>query len=64
MLREGKAMSEMISLEEARALVLSHVRPLPVETVPVLEAVGRVAATDLGPVDNVEQALNIIFKAH
>ena len=40
-------MSEMISLEEARALVLSHVRPLPVETVPVLEAVGRVAATDL-----------------
>ena len=47
MLREGKAMSEMISLEEARALVLSHVRPLPVETVPVLEAVGRVAAADL-----------------
>ena len=41
-------MSEMISLEEARALVLSHVRPLPVETVPVLEAVGRVAAADLG----------------
>ena len=40
-------MSEMISLEEARTLVLSHVRPLPVETVPVLEAVGRVAATDL-----------------
>ena len=40
-------MSEMISLEEARALVLSHVRPLPVETVPVLEAVGRVAAADL-----------------
>ena len=47
MLREGKAMSEMISLEEARTLVLSHVRPLPVETVPVLEAVGRVAAADL-----------------
>lgn len=40
-------MSEMISLEEARTLVLSHVRPLPVETVPVLEAVGRVAAADL-----------------
>ena len=40
-------MSEMISLEEARALVLSHVRPLPVETVPVLEAVGRVATADL-----------------
>ena len=40
-------MSEMISLEEARALVLSHVGPLPVETVPVLEAVGRVAAADL-----------------
>ena len=40
-------MSEMISLEEARTLVLSHVRPLPVETVPVLGAVGRVAAADL-----------------
>ena len=31
-------MPEMISLEEARALVLSHAAPLPVETVPVLEA--------------------------
>ena len=40
-------MPEMISLEEARALVLSHAAPLPVETVPVLEAVGRVAAADL-----------------
>ena len=47
---EGKGcatMPEMISLEEARALVLSHAAPLPVETVPVLEAVGCVAAADL-----------------
>lgn len=40
-------MKEMISLEEARELVLAHVEPLLVETVPVLEAVGRVAATPL-----------------
>ena len=45
-------MPEMISLEEARALVLSHAAPLPVETVPVLEAVGRVAAAGLkGDID-------------
>ena len=41
-------MPEMISLEEARALVLSHAAPLPVETVPVLEAVGRVAVISIG----------------
>ncbi|WP_080800073.1 molybdopterin molybdotransferase MoeA [Arabiibacter massiliensis] len=40
-------MPEMISLEEARALVLAQVKALPAETVPVLEAVGRVAAADL-----------------
>lgn len=40
-------MEEMISLEEARELVLSHVEPLPIETVPVLDAVGRVSADDL-----------------
>ena len=40
-------MKEMISLEEARELVLANVDPLPQETVPVLEAVGRVAAEDL-----------------
>lgn len=40
-------MPEMISVEEARALVLSRVEALSVETVPVLEAVGRVAAADL-----------------
>lgn len=40
-------MPEMISLEEARALVLAHVSALPIETVPVLDAVGRVAAADL-----------------
>ncbi len=40
-------MPEMISLEEARDLVLAHVAATPVETVPVLDAVGRVAAADL-----------------
>ena len=40
-------MAEMISLEEARELVQSQVAPLPVETVGLLDAVGRVAADDL-----------------
>ncbi len=40
-------MKEMISLEEARELVLSRVEPLPVESVPLLDAVGRVSACDL-----------------
>lgn len=40
-------MPEMISVEEARALVLSRVSVLPAETVPVLDAAGRVAAADL-----------------
>lgn len=40
-------MQEMISLEEAQRLVLSHVEALPIETVPLLDAVGRVAAADL-----------------
>ena len=40
-------MKEMISVEEARELVLSKVRALPMETVPVLEMVGRVSASDL-----------------
>ncbi|HIS39853.1 MAG TPA: molybdopterin molybdotransferase MoeA [Candidatus Aphodovivens avistercoris] len=40
-------MAEMISLEEARDLVLSRVEALDVETVGLLEAVGRVAAADL-----------------
>ena len=40
-------MPDMISLEEARALVLSLVEALPVETVSILDAVGRVAAADL-----------------
>lgn len=40
-------MKEMISLEEARGLVLSRVEPLPVESVPLLDAVGRVSACDL-----------------
>ena len=40
-------MKEMISVEEARDLVLSHVEPLDAEVVPLLCAVGRVAAADL-----------------
>ncbi len=40
-------MPDMISLEEARDLVLSRVSALPVETVSILDAVGRVAAADL-----------------
>lgn len=39
--------SEMKSVEEALECVLSHVAPLESETVPLLEAVGRVAAADL-----------------
>ena len=37
----------MISLEEARALVCGAVEPMAVETVGLLDAVGRVAAADL-----------------
>ncbi|MEG0324243.1 MAG: molybdopterin molybdotransferase MoeA, partial [Raoultibacter sp.] len=40
-------MPEMISLEEARSLVLSNVGSLPTETVPVLDVIGRVSTTDL-----------------
>ena len=39
-------MADMISLEEARALVLDHMKLLPTETVPLLESIGRVAACD------------------
>ena len=41
------AIPEMISLEEARALVLGHVDALDVEVVDVLDVIGRVAAEDL-----------------
>jgi molybdopterin molybdotransferase len=41
------APTTMISLEEAQALVTGAVTPMPVEKVPLLEAVGRVAAEDL-----------------
>ena len=37
-------MAEMVALEEARELVLSVVEPLSAETVPLLDAVGRIAA--------------------
>lgn len=40
-------MPDMISVEQARDLVLSRVSQLPTETVPVLDAAGRVAAADL-----------------
>ncbi|MBR0405743.1 MAG: molybdopterin molybdotransferase MoeA [Eggerthellaceae bacterium] len=40
-------MPEMISLEDARALVLSHVELLDAEEVGVLEVIGRVAAENL-----------------
>jgi len=40
-------LKEMISLEEAQKLVMSRVSVLPTETVPTLQAVGRVAAVDL-----------------
>lgn len=40
-------MREMLSLEEARELVLSHMKPTDVEEVDLLDAVGRVAACDL-----------------
>ncbi len=40
-------MPDMISVEEARELVLSHVEPLPAQTVPVLDTAGRVAAANL-----------------
>ncbi|MCI8468325.1 MAG: molybdopterin molybdotransferase MoeA [Eggerthellaceae bacterium] len=40
-------MADMISLEEARELVLSKVEPLGSELVPLLDVVGRVAADDL-----------------
>lgn len=44
MTNEAQPKDAMISVEEARRVVLSHVEPLPVETVPLLEALGRVAA--------------------
>lgn len=40
-------MRELISVEDAQELVLSRVKALPTETVPVLDAIGRVAAHDL-----------------
>lgn len=39
--------NEMLSLEDARALVLSHVELMPTETVPILDAVGRVCAQEV-----------------
>lgn len=40
-------MSDMISLEQAKALILENMPILPHEEVPLLEVVGRVSATDL-----------------
>lgn len=36
--------TEMISVEQARSIVLAHTHPLPTSTVPTLQAVGRVVA--------------------
>ena len=44
---EFVAVPEMISLEDAQALVLSRVEPLETEEVDILDIVGRVAAADL-----------------
>lgn len=46
--RKGRTdpVREMIPLEEARALVCGAVEKLPVETVELLDAVGRVVAAD------------------
>lgn len=50
--------TKMVSVEEALERVLSQVEPLELETVPLLEAVGRVAAADvmsdcdIAPFDN------------
>lgn len=50
--------TKMVSVEEALERVLSQVEPLELETVPLLEAVGRVAAVDvmsdcdIAPFDN------------
>lgn len=40
-------MAEMIPLEQAQELILSKMKALPVQMVPLLEAVGRVAARDI-----------------
>ncbi|MBQ9068930.1 MAG: molybdopterin molybdotransferase MoeA [Eggerthellaceae bacterium] len=40
-------MEEMVSPERAREIVLSHVAHMPTETVPLLEATGRVSAKEL-----------------
>ena len=51
-------MSDLLGIDEALALVLAHVRPLPLEDVPVAAAAGRVlgadarSATDLPPFDS------------
>src|SRR5829696_5642972 len=49
---------DLVSIEEAQELVLSKVRPLPAETVPIESAVGRVllepaaSTIDLPPFDS------------
>ena len=51
-------MSDLLTIDEALALVLAHVRPRPLEDVPVASAVGRVlgedarAVVDLPPFDS------------
>jgi len=44
---------ELIEVDEARGLVLEHVRPLPGEHLPVREALGRVLAEDVKAAEDV-----------
>jgi molybdopterin molybdotransferase len=50
--RELRLVADLLPIDEARALVLSAVRPLPDEDVPLDEALGRVLAEDVSsPLD-------------
>ena len=40
-------MTQGITVEEAQAEILKHIQPLPIERVPILEALGRVVAEDV-----------------
>jgi molybdopterin molybdotransferase len=48
----------MISLEDARSLVLGQVEPLGIEEVPILDMIGRVAAEDLASDINISPFAN------
>lgn len=46
-------MREFVSVDEARALILDHVKPLPVEQVPLAQALGRRLAEPVVSHDNI-----------